>query len=112
MASRHRPSWRCADGQGRGCYAAVMSRERRTYTFVVVVEPAEDAWHAYCPTLLDYGAATWGSTREEAREHLREMVVMIVERLAEENVAMLAAPADPAPMPLEQLVVTVGVPSA
>ena len=37
---------------------------------------------------------------------------MIVERLAEENVAMLAAPADPAPMPLEQLVVTVGVPSA
>ena len=89
-----------------------MSRERRTYTFVVVVEPTEDAWHAYCPTLLDYGAATWGSTREEAREHLREMVVMIVERLAEENVAMLAAPADPAPMPREQLVVTVGVPSA
>jgi predicted RNase H-like HicB family nuclease len=89
-----------------------MSRERRTYTFVVVVEPTEDAWHAYCPTLLDYGAATWGSTREEAREHLREMVVMIVERLAEENVAMLAAPADPAPMPMEQLVVTVGVPSA
>jgi hypothetical protein len=29
-----------------------MSRERRTYTFVVVVEPAEDAWHAYCPTWL------------------------------------------------------------
>jgi predicted RNase H-like HicB family nuclease len=89
-----------------------MSRELRTYTLAVVVEPAEDAWHACWPTLLDDGAATWGSTREEAREHLREMVVMIVERLAEENVAMLAAPADPAPMPLEQLVVTVGVPIA
>ena len=21
--------------------------------------------HAYCPTLLAYGAATWGATREE-----------------------------------------------
>ena len=33
-------------------------KEPRTYTLAVVVEPAEGAWHAYCPTLLDYGAAT------------------------------------------------------
>jgi predicted RNase H-like HicB family nuclease len=89
-----------------------MSRELRTYTLAVVVEPAEDAWHAYCPTLLDYGAATWGTSREEAREHLREMVAMIVERMAEEQVAILAAPANPAPMPMEQIVVTVCVPTA
>jgi predicted RNase H-like HicB family nuclease len=89
-----------------------MSRELRTYTFAVVVEAAEDAWHAYCPTLLDHGAATWGSTREEAREHLRAMVAMIVERMAEKNVPVLAVPADPAPTPLEQMVVTVGVPTA
>jgi predicted RNase H-like HicB family nuclease len=89
-----------------------MSRELRTYTLAVVVEPAEDAWHAYCPTLLDDGAATWGSTREEAREHLREMVAMVVERLTEKNVPVLAVPADPAPMPLEQMVVTVDVPIA
>jgi predicted RNase H-like HicB family nuclease len=89
-----------------------MSRELRTYTLAVVVEPAEDAWHAYCPTLLDYGTATWGSTREEARAHLREMVTMVVERMAEEHVAILAAPADPAPMPMEQIVVTVCVPTA
>ena len=53
-----------------------------------------------------------GSTREKAREHLREMVAMVVERMAEEHVAILAAPADPAPMPLEQMVVTVCVPAA
>ena len=43
-----------------------MSLESRTYTLAVVVEPAEEAWHAYCPTLLDYGVATWGVTREDA----------------------------------------------
>jgi predicted RNase H-like HicB family nuclease len=89
-----------------------MSCELRTYTLAVVVEPAEDAWHACWPTLLDDGAATWGSTREEAREHLREMVAMVVERLTEKNVPVLAVPADPAPMPLEQMVVTVDVPIA
>jgi predicted RNase H-like HicB family nuclease len=89
-----------------------MSRELRTYTLAVVIEPAEEAWHAYCPTLLDYGAATWGASREEAREHLREMVAMIVERMAEEKAPILAAPADPAPMPTEQMVVTVCVPIA
>jgi hypothetical protein len=40
------------------------------------------------------------------------MVAMVVERLAEENVAILAAPADPAPMPMEQIVITVCVPTA
>jgi hypothetical protein len=29
-----------------------MSRELRTYTLNVVVEPDDDMWHAYCPTLL------------------------------------------------------------
>ncbi len=37
-----------------------------THTFRVVVEPDADAWHAYCPALKAYGAATWGTTREEA----------------------------------------------
>ena len=32
-----------------------MSRELRTYAFTVVVEPAGEMWHAYCPTLLAYG---------------------------------------------------------
>ena len=37
-------------------------------------------WHAYCPTLLDYGAATWAATREEALGHIREVVGMVVAR--------------------------------
>ena len=39
----------------------------------------------YCPTLLDYGAATWGVTREEAIEHIREVVGMVVEHPAAEE---------------------------
>ena len=86
--------------------------EPRTYTLAVVVEPAEDAWHAYCPTLLDYGAATWGTTREEALEQIRAIVTMIVERMAEEKMSVVTEPADLTPTPTEQVVVTVGVPAA
>ncbi len=32
--------------------------DRTTYTYVVLVEPDEDAWHAWCPALQGYGAAT------------------------------------------------------
>jgi predicted RNase H-like HicB family nuclease len=56
-----------------------------TYTFSVVVEPDEDAWFAYCPALKVYGAATWGSTREEALRHIREVVGMVVAELVEEG---------------------------
>jgi len=89
-----------------------MNAELRTYTLAVVVEPAEDAWHAYCPTLLDYGAATWGTTREDALEHIREVVTMVVEHLAEEKMPVLTAPADLTRPPLEQVIVTVCVPAA
>ena len=87
--------------------------EPRTYTLAVVVEAAEGAWHAYCPALLDYGAATWGTTREEALEQIRAIATMLVERMAaEEKMPLLAEPADLAPTPTEQVVVTVGVPAA
>ncbi len=85
-----------------------MSDEYRTYTLTVVVEPKEEAWHAYCPTLLDYGAATWGTTREEALEHIRTMVRMVVERLAEEGTPIPTIPANHVPIPTEQVVVTFG----
>jgi predicted RNase H-like HicB family nuclease len=90
------------------------SRERHhSYTLTVVVEPAEGAWHAYCPVLLDYGAATWGATREDALGHLREMVAMVVERLAEKGTPIPTAAAAPAPvLPTEQVVVTVRSPAA
>jgi hypothetical protein len=39
-------------------------------------------------------------------------VTMLVERMAEEKMPVLAEPADLAPTPTEQVVVTVGVPAA
>jgi predicted RNase H-like HicB family nuclease len=56
-----------------------------TYTFRVVVEPDEDRWRAYCPALEEQGAATWGHTREEALQHIREVLEMIVGELVEEG---------------------------
>src|SRR3954470_23013206 len=94
----------------KGCYAGAMSRELRSYTFTIVVEPADEMWHAYCPTLLAYGAATWGATREEVLSHIREMAGMIVERLAEEGASVPVAPADQEPAAGEQIVVTVCAP--
>ena len=87
-----------------------MSRELRTYAFTVVVEPADDMWHAYCPTLMPYGAGTWGDTREEVLGHIREVVGMIVERLAEEGASLPAAPANQEPATGERIVVTVRAP--
>ena len=94
----------------KGCYAGAMTRELHTYTFTVVVEAEEEMWHAYCPTLLAYGAATWGATREEVLGHIREMAEMIVERLAEEGASLPTAPANHEPVTGEQIVVTVCAP--
>jgi predicted RNase H-like HicB family nuclease len=87
-----------------------MSRELRTYTLNVVVEPDDDMWHAYCPTLLAYGAATWGATREEALDHIREVTGMIVERMADGGASVPIAPADQGPAAGERIVVTVCAP--
>ena len=85
--------------------------DARTHALEVVVEPEEGAWHAWCPTLLDYGAATWGATREEALGHIREVVAMVVERMVEEGVPVPVTPADHGPASGERIVVTVGVPA-
>jgi predicted RNase H-like HicB family nuclease len=84
-----------------------------THTLTIVIEPEEGAWHAYCPTLLDYGAATWGATREEALAHLREMLNMLLERLAQRRVVIPAASAGHmvAAGQTEQLVITIRMPA-
>jgi predicted RNase H-like HicB family nuclease len=98
----------CGEG---GWYGGAVSREPRPYTLAVVVEPDRGMWHAYCPTLLDYGAATWGATREEALGHIREVVAMVVERMVEEGVPVPVTPADHGPASGERIVVAVGVPA-
>ena len=69
----------------------------------------------YCPTLLDYGAAIWGPTREEALGHIREVVAMVVTRMAEDGVPVPTVPADQeqgqGPAAGERVVVTVGAPA-
>lgn len=66
---------------------------KTTYTYRVVVEPDDDAWHAYCPALQHYGAATWGATHAEALRHIREVVAMVIGELIEDGEPM---PADEA----------------
>ena len=64
----------------------------KTYAFKVVVEPDGDRWHARCPALEQYGAATWGYTREEAYQHIQEVVEMVVEELQEDGVPIPQSP--------------------
>jgi len=56
-----------------------------TCTFRIVVEPDEDRWRAYCPELEAQGAATWGYTREEALQNIREVMEMVVAELVEDG---------------------------
>ena len=93
-----------------------MSQELRTHDLTVVLEPVEGMWHAYCPTLLDYGAATWGATREEALGHIREVAAMVVGRLAEAGAPVPAGSEAPPDGPgwgasAERVVLTVRVPA-
>ena len=64
-------------------YIPIKGEGMKTYVFKVIVEPDEDRWSAYCPALLEQGAATWGTTKEEALKHVQEVVQMVVESLAE-----------------------------
>ena len=57
-----------------------------------MVEPDEDRWHAYCPALQQYGAATWGNTREEAFKHIQEVVQMIIGELREDGISIPVGP--------------------
>ncbi|MBI4333268.1 MAG: type II toxin-antitoxin system HicB family antitoxin [Chloroflexi bacterium] len=60
-------------------------RQVRSYLFRVVIEPDEDRWHAYCPFLERYGAATWGYTEEAALKNIREVVEMVIDELKEDK---------------------------
>lgn len=57
----------------------------KTYQFRAVIEPDEDGWIAFCPTLARQGAATGGDTREEAHKNIREVLQMALESLIEHD---------------------------
>ena len=80
----------------------------KTYVFQVVIEPDEDRWRAYSPELEEYGGATWGYTREEAEQNIREVLVMVLEDMIEENDPIPELPEDPGIISAElQVAVTV-----
>ena len=66
----------------------------KTYVFRVVVEPDDDRWSAYCPALEKYGAATWGNTQEEALQHIKEVIEMVVAELVEDGDPIPEEPKD------------------
>lgn len=56
-----------------------MATKTRRYRLVVV--PDEDRWFAYCPALESKGAATWGYTRDEAVQNIRQVLRMTLESM-------------------------------
>ena len=55
----------------------------KAYVFRIIVEPDEDRWVAYSPTLKTQGGATWGYTQEEALENIRQVLQMTVTSMME-----------------------------
>ena len=53
----------------------------KTYQFQVIIEPDEDQWAAYCPALVERGAATCGYTREEAYINIHQVLRMTLETM-------------------------------
>lgn len=69
----------------------------KTYAFKVALEkdkwPDEKAvWRAYIPALEHKGAASWGYTKKEALENLKNAVDLLVEYLLEVGEAIPSEP--------------------
>ena len=64
----------------------------KTYAFRIVVEPDEDRWSAYCPSLEKPGTATWGKIQAEELTHVREVAEMVLKEFVGENETIPAEP--------------------
>ena len=53
------------------------------YQFTVVIEPDEDAFHAYVPTLP--GCHTFGATVEEAQANIKEAIALHIQSMLEDD---------------------------
>ena len=74
------------------------------YRFTVVIEPDEDAFHAYVPALP--GCHTFGSTVEEARANITEAIALHIESMLEDGEPI---PVERQPLFITQLSVPVAV---
>ncbi len=57
----------------------------RSFVLRVVLEQDEDVWRAYIPELEAKGAATWGTTREDALRNIQEVAQMVLESLRDDG---------------------------
>ena len=53
------------------------------HQFTVVIEPDEDAFHAYAPALP--GCHTFGATVEEAQKNVAEAITLHIESMQEDG---------------------------
>ena len=75
----------------------------KTYQFTVVIEPYEEAFHAFAPALP--GCHTFGKTVDEARANIAEAMELHIESMQE----------DGEPIPVERepvLIIRLSVPVA
>ena len=64
---------------------SVMARRELVQRFEVVFEPDEDGgFHVYVPALK--GCHSWGATREEAREHVKEAIELWLDAAPEQRI--------------------------
>ena len=57
----------------------------KTYVFKVLMEPDGEGWHICYPPWSSIGASTWGHSKEEALEYIKEVLEMIIEEFDEEG---------------------------
>jgi predicted RNase H-like HicB family nuclease len=74
----------------------------KTYQFTVVIEPDEEAFHAYVPALP--GCHTFGMTVDEARANIAEAMALHIESMQEDGEAV---PVEGEPMFITRLSVPV-----
>ena len=55
----------------------------QVYQFTIVIEPDEDAYHAYVPALP--GCHTFGETVEEAQVNIKEAIALHIECMKEDG---------------------------
>lgn len=76
----------------------------KTYKFQAIIEPDEDQWAAYCPALVERGAATCGYTREEAYINIHQVLRMTIESMIKDGETI---PVDKPAISAEIIAVTV-----
>ena len=76
---------RSASGSSRSPVPPGGEPGAKTYEFEVALETDEDGWHVFYRPWSSIGASTWGYTRKEALDNIREVLSMIVEELMEEG---------------------------